>query len=117
MNSESLREYCLAKPHVTEGLPFGDGALVFKVAGKMFALLSLEPEQPLTMNLKCDPEEAALLREQYDGVQPGWHMNKQHWNTCHIAQLPAALMRKMIDHSYDLVLGSLPKKRRAELGL
>ena len=79
MNIEEIREYCITKPVVTEGLPFNDTALVFKVAGKMFALLDLS-EDSRGISLKCDPELAIELREQHTEVTPAWHFNKQHWN-------------------------------------
>ena len=115
MHVEAFREYCLKKRHVTEGMPFGETVLVFKVAGKMFALASLD-EIPATANLKCDPDRALELRDRYEQVRPGYHMNKKHWNTVEIdSGLPDAEIRKMIDHSYDLVMQSLPKAVRAKL--
>jgi len=115
MDLEAFREYCLKKPHVTEGMPFGETVLVFKVAGKMFALASLD-EIPATANLKCDPDRALELRDRYEQVRPGYHMNKKHWNTIEIdSGLPDVEIRKMIDHSYDLVVDSLPKAVRAKL--
>ena len=115
MNQEDIRLYCLAKPGVTESLPFDDVSLVFKVMNKMFALVSLE-RLPLQANLKADPERVPELREQWDGrILPGYHMNKDHWNTVLIGQLPADLIRELIDHSYQLIAASLPKKVRVEL--
>jgi len=115
MDVESLREYCLNKPHVTEGTPFGEGVLVFKVAGKMFALTPLD-EVPARVNLKCDPDLALELRDRYEQVQPGYHMNKKHWNTVEIDNgIPEAELRRMIDHSYELVVKRLPKTARAKL--
>ena len=115
MNLEEFREYCLAKPHATESTPFGDDVLVFKIGGKIFALASLE-EVPSTANLKCDPDLALELRDRYEQVQPGYHMNKQHWNTVELAGgIPALELRRMIDHSYQLVLGGLSRKARQEL--
>jgi predicted DNA-binding protein (MmcQ/YjbR family) len=112
MNVAEFREYCLAKPNVTEGTPFGEDVLVFKVSGKMFALASLE-EVPARTNLKCDPDLALELRDRYEQVRPGYHMNKKHWNTVEIASgIPHAELRKMIDHSYELVVKSLPKATR-----
>src|SRR4051812_46532645 len=117
MNIESFREYCLKKAGATEGAPFGEETLVFKVAGKMFALTSLD-EIPATANLKCDPDLALELRDRYEQVCPGYHMNKKHWNTVEIdSGLPESELRKMIDHSYDLVAKSLPKAVRAQLKL
>jgi predicted DNA-binding protein (MmcQ/YjbR family) len=109
MDAVEFREYCLGKPNTTEGLPFGETVLVFKVAGKMFALMSLD-QVPATANLKCDPDLALDLRDRYEHVHPGYHMNKKHWNTVEIdSGIPEAELRKMIDHSYDLVVQSLPK--------
>jgi predicted DNA-binding protein (MmcQ/YjbR family) len=103
VNLERFREYCLSKPSSTEGTPFGPDTLVFKVGGKMFALASLD-EVPATANLKCDPDLALDLRDRYEQVRPGYHMNKKHWNTIDIeAGIPDAEIRKMIDHSYELV--------------
>ena len=113
MNLESFREYCLAKKEATEGMPFGETVIVFKVAGKMFALASLD-EVPTTVNLKCDPDWALELRDRYEQVQPGYHMNKKHWNTVELESgIPEREIRKMIDHSYELVVRSLPNKERA----
>jgi len=115
MDLEKFREYCLSKPHITEGMPFGDTVLVFKVAGKMFALVALD-EIPVTANLKCDPDLALELRDRYEQVRPGYHMNKKHWNTVEIdAGIPDRELKKMIDHSYELVVKSLPKKVRNKL--
>jgi len=112
---DAFREYCLSKVAVTESSPFGDEHLVFKVGGKMFALLTLE-EVPATANLKCDPDRALELRDRYEQVRPGYHMNKKHWNTVEIAGgIPERELLKMIDDSYGLVVASLPKSAR--LGL
>src|SRR6186997_2406006 len=102
MDIEWLREYCLLKPAVTEGFPFGEDVLVFKVMNKIFLLVPLS-SSPLQFNAKADPEKAIELREQYAAVQPGYHMNKKHWNTV-IADgsLSNALVKAMIDDSYDL---------------
>jgi len=109
MDLAQFREYCLSKAHATEGTPFGPDVLVFKVGGKMFALAALN-EVPTTVNLKCDPDLALDLRDRYEQVRPGYHMNKKHWNTIEIeSSIPDAELRKMIDHSYDLVVESLPK--------
>ncbi len=114
MNIEEYREYCISKKGVTEELPFGPETLVFKVMGKMFALTSLENFE--SVNLKCDPEEAALLREKYDAVLPGFHMNKKHWNTVRIdGSISDKLLKQWIDHSYELVANSLTKKEKEEL--
>lgn len=116
MNLESIRTYCLSKAHTREGLPFDEHTLVFYVADKMFALIPLKSEDT-RMNLKCDPERSILLREEYDAILPGFHMNKKHWNTLIVSDLHDVLLRELIDHSYDLVLRALPKKRKAELGI
>ena len=111
MDLAQFREYCLSKARATEGMPFGPDVLVFKVGGKMFALAVLD-EAPTTVNLKCDPDLALDLRDRYEQVRPGYHMNKKHWNTVEIeGGVPDAELRKMIDHSYDLVVKSLPKSR------
>ena len=115
MHLESFREYCLTKPSATEGTPFGEDVLVLKVGGKMFALAALD-EVPATVNLKCDPDLALELRDRYEQVRPGYHMNKKHWNTVEIdSAIPEAELRRMIDHSYELVVKSLPKGQRAKL--
>ncbi|AEI46835.1 MmcQ/YjbR family DNA-binding protein [Runella slithyformis] len=115
MNIESLQLYCLSKPGVTEEFPFGEQTMVYKVMGKIFALTSLD-SMPLSINLKCDPEKAIQLREEYDGVLPGFHMNKKHWNTV-IAEgsVKDALLKEWIDHSYDLVVQSLPRKIKEQM--
>jgi predicted DNA-binding protein (MmcQ/YjbR family) len=111
MNIEIAREYCLSKQHSTEGMPFDDTTLVFKVKNKMFALLNLS--EPHSINLKCNPEKAFELREQYEAVQPGYHMNKLHWNTIYFdGSIPDKLIKEWIDHSYELVYASLPKSKR-----
>ena len=115
MDAVEFREYCLTKPKATEGTPFGETVLVFKVAGKIFALMSLD-EVPATANLKCDPDLALELRDRYEQVRPGYHMNKKHWNTVEIeAGIPETELRKMIDHSYDLVVQSLAASEVASL--
>jgi predicted DNA-binding protein (MmcQ/YjbR family) len=115
MDLEGFREYCLTKPGVTEGTPFGEDVLVFKVGSKMFALAALD-EVPAKVNLKCDPDLALELRDRYDQVRPGYHMNKKHWNTVEIdSGIPDAEVRQMIDHSYDLVAKSLPKSAGARI--
>ncbi|MBA3274044.1 MAG: MmcQ/YjbR family DNA-binding protein [Chthoniobacterales bacterium] len=117
MDVDTFREYCLARAGVTEGTPFGPEHIVFKVGGKMFALLAFE-EVPATANLKCDPDRALELRDRYEDVQPGYHMNKRHWNTVVLAgSVPDGELRAMIDQSYSLVAASLPKRVRAELQL
>jgi predicted DNA-binding protein (MmcQ/YjbR family) len=112
MDLETIRKYCLEKKSTTESFPFGDSALVFKVSGKMFLLISLD-SVPLQFNVKCDPEKAEELREEYSSVIPAFHMNKKHWNTIILSgQIPAKLVREMIDESYALVIRSLPLKDR-----
>ena len=114
MDIEAFREYCLAKKGVTEGLPFGPDVLVFKVLGKMFALLNLDG-LPVRANLKADPEDIPELREQWpEVILPGYHMNKQHWNTVLIERLPEIVVRQLTDQSYQLVYNPLPKKIRSE---
>ncbi len=116
MNVEDIREYCLSKRGVTESTPFDDVTLVFKVADKMFALLPLD-ETDLSINLKCDPELAISLREQYPCIKPGYHMNKTHWNTVMIdGSLSKEQILEMVDQSYDLIVSSLSKKNRETLG-
>ena len=110
MDLVDFRDYCLTKPGASEATPFGETVLVFKVGGKMFALLSLD-EVPATANLKCDPDLALELRDQFEQVQPGYHMNKKHWNTVEIDSMPEGELRKMIDHSFDLIVNSLPKTK------
>lgn len=108
---------CLSLPHAEETTPFGPDVLVYKVGGKMFALVSPE-EFPPSVNLKCDPVRAIELRDRYEDIQPGYHMNKKHWNTLVLGRgLPTALVRELTCHSYHLVASGLPKKTRQELGL
>ena len=111
MNIETLRDYCLSKRHVEETFPFGPETLVFKVMGKIFLLTGLD--QPDRFNVKCDPEKAVALREAYEEVQPGYHMNKTHWNTVSMnGRLNERLLQEMVDHSYDLIVKSLPKSKQ-----
>jgi predicted DNA-binding protein (MmcQ/YjbR family) len=118
MNLETYYEYCLSKKGVTEHFPFDEDTLVFKVGGKMFGLSSLsqwEKGQP-SVNLKCDPERAEELRAEYDDIQPGFHMSKTHWNTISInASVSDALVKELIDDSYELVFKSLTKKLQSEI--
>jgi predicted DNA-binding protein (MmcQ/YjbR family) len=108
MNIETLREYCLSKNNVTESFPFDEVTLVFKVEGKIFALVNLEGE--LSLNLKCDPEFALELRERYQAVTPGYHMNKKYWNTVSLdGTIPDKLVFSWIDHSYEQVLKKTKK--------
>ncbi|WP_343667489.1 MmcQ/YjbR family DNA-binding protein [Chitinophaga sp.] len=114
MNIEQFRDFCLALPGVTEEFPFGEETLVYKVMGKMFTLTSLDSFE--SINLKCDPEIAVELRERYDGVSPGYHMNKKHWNTVDVhAGISDKLIYQWIRDSYDLVVESLPKKTKEQL--
>ncbi len=114
MNIEEIREYCIAKKGVTEGFPFNETALVFKVMGKMYAILDLS-EDSRGLSLKCDPEKAIELREQHSEVTPAWHFNKQHWNNvCITGGLSGEEISELIDHSYELIVNSLTKKLKEE---
>ena len=115
MNTETLRDYCLTKTGVTESFPFGEETLVFKVGTKIFALMDTEG-RPTTINLKCDPELAVQLREEFAAVVPGYHMNKTHWNTVTLdGSIRSSDVQAWIDHSYELVKKSLPKAVREQL--
>ncbi len=115
MDIVQLREYCLLKKGAEESFPFDETTLVFKVGNKMFALNGIDRDPP-SVNLKCDPEYAIELRESYSAVTPGYHMSKKHWNTVFLDDdVDGKLLRKLIDHSYDLVVSKLPKKLREEL--
>lgn len=117
MDAVQIRDYCLAKQGVTEGFPFGDDTLVFKVMGKIFCLVSID-SLPCSMNLKCEPERAIALRETYSSIIPGYHMNKKHWNTLSLdGSIPNNLVRELIDHSYLLVVKKLKKADREQLKL
>ncbi|MBC9811273.1 MmcQ/YjbR family DNA-binding protein [Crocinitomicaceae bacterium CZZ-1] len=114
MYLEEIRDYCLSKKGTEETFPFDATTLVFKVFGKMYALIDIDEAR--SINLKCDPERAEELREQYDGIIPGYHMSKKHWNTVSLdGSINRSLVIELIDHSYDLVYASLPKKLRNEL--
>lgn len=114
INIESYREYCISKPGVTEGCPFGPDTLVFKVMNKMFALCSINTFE--FINLKCDPERAQELRDQHPAIRPGYHMNKEHWNSVYVdGTLSDELIYELVDHSYDLVSASLPKELKEKL--
>ncbi|HEY8404275.1 MAG TPA: MmcQ/YjbR family DNA-binding protein [Flavobacteriales bacterium] len=114
MNIEDFRAYCLSKEGVTEETPFGPETLVFKVLGKVFALMDIDSFD--SVNLKCDPEWAVELRELYAGINGGYHMNKKHWNTVRTdGSVPIDLFYKLVDHSYDMVVRGLPKKVRSKL--
>ncbi len=112
MEIDELHEYCLSKPHVEESFPFGPDALVFKVQGKMFCLMRLEAD-PISFNLKSDPEVALELRDRYDAVKPGYHMSKKHWNTVELTgELTPDVVAQMVDASYALVVKGLKKSER-----
>lgn len=114
MNIEGFRNYCLSKGLVTEEFPFDKETLVYKVAGKIFTITNIE--NFISINLKCDPEEAILLREKHSAVFPGYHMNKKHWNTVDMdGSIPCKMLEMWIDNSYDLVVKTLPKKIQIEL--
>ena len=114
MNIEQFREYCIGKKGVEESFPFDEVTLVLKVGGKMFALVSLNGEN--SVNLKCDPERAIELREEYDSITPGYHMSKKHWNTVLLnGSLKSKFIAEMVDDSYNLVVAGLTKKMREEL--
>lgn len=114
MNANEILDYCQLKKGVEETFPFNPETLVLKVGGKMFALIPLE-KQPLTISVKTDPEWSSELREQYYQIEGAYHMNKTHWNSIFCAGLKKDLVFKLIDHSYDLIVKSLPKKKREEL--
>ena len=116
MHIESIREYCLSKPYTTERLPFGDDTLVFKAADKMFLLANLEG--PLRISIKASPEDVIDRLEKYPEVIPAYHLNKQHWIAVEMENVTdSALIKNWIDNSYDLILRSLPKRKRQELEL
>ena len=109
MNIETLREYCLSKPGAEETLPFGPDTIVYKTGGKAFLLTALDSEN-LRFNVKCDPDKAIELREEFPCVLPGWHINKKHWNTIVVdGSVSTKQLKEWIDHSYDLV--TTPKKK------
>lgn len=114
MDVEIIRAHCLGKPGVTESFPFDDTTLVFKVMNKMFCLVSIDP--PISLNLKCHPEKALELREEFEGVEPGYHMSKVHWNTIRPELITESqLIFEWIDNSYELIVEGLTKKAKAEL--
>lgn len=126
MNIEQFRDYCLAKPGVTENYPFKGEAVWMKVLGKMFAManvteLKMDGEMVAPfhfMNLKCDPERAEELRASHPAIRPGWHQSKVHWNSLYMdGTLDDRLILELIDHSYDIVAQSLTGKQKAELGI
>jgi predicted DNA-binding protein (MmcQ/YjbR family) len=115
MTRDDVLDACTGMPAAVEDYPFGDDVAVFKVEGKIFALVMLAGE-PGRVNLKCDPDWALELRAQYDAVQPGYHQNKRHWNTIVLdGSIDDAEVQEMIQHSYDLVVSKLPKSKRARL--
>jgi predicted DNA-binding protein (MmcQ/YjbR family) len=109
---EQLDGYLLSKTGAEASYPFGEGTRVFKVLGKMFCLIG-EDADPLRVNLKCDPDDALALRKQYPAITPGYHMNKQHWNSLYMdGSLPESLVRELIDHSYNLIVASLSRTKQ-----
>ncbi len=115
INVETIRQYCVQKPFCTEDFPFDQVTLVFKVGGKIFALIPLD-EPRLIISLKCLPERSVELRERYFSIQSAYHMNKNHWNMVFVdGSIPSKLLYELIDHSYDLVFNSLTHKKRKEL--
>lgn len=124
MTLDIFRDYCLAKPGTTEDYPFDGSCAWLKVGGKVFALVNVverkmgkEIVPPFHFaNLKCDPEKAIQLREEYENIQPGWHMNKKHWNSIYFdTNIKDSLIKELIDESYDLVVAELPKKELEQL--
>lgn len=119
MNIEQLRKYCMSKKGVTEDFPFDADTLVFKVLGKMFALIGLGKWEigEKSINLKCDPDYAEELRAEYDVIQPGYHMSKKHWNTIDLTSgdISPKFLSELIDHSYDMVVKGMPKKLQNQL--
>ncbi|MDP5053157.1 MAG: MmcQ/YjbR family DNA-binding protein [Congregibacter sp.] len=115
MNYDQARTYLLGRPESWEDYPFGPGIAVFKISGKMFATLGSDAGVA-RMNLKCDPDEAVMLRDIFDGVKPGYHMNKRHWNTVLLDNsVPRGEVERLIDNSYALVVQGLPSKERKAL--
>ncbi|WP_194777088.1 MmcQ/YjbR family DNA-binding protein [Pararhodonellum marinum] len=111
-----FRQYCLSKANASEDTPFDANTLCFKVGGKIFAIIDIELFE--SVNLKCEPERAVNLREEYAGIQPGYHMNKKHWNTVPFdGSVPDKLILELVDHSYDLIFSSLPAKIRDQINL
>ncbi|MCX5075489.1 MmcQ/YjbR family DNA-binding protein [Streptomyces sp. NPDC054949] len=114
MTPEQLRAFCLDFNEAVEEFPFTPETSVFKVLGKVFALSALGAS-PLKINLKCDPDLAVRLRVDHEAIVPGWHMNKRHWNTVTVGGLPDAMVRELVEDSYDLVVAGLPKAERLRL--
>ncbi len=116
MDLDEIRKYCLMKPGSSESFPFDDETLVFKVADRMFCLCNLNP--PFSINLKCDPEKAIELREEFQEIIPGYHMNKKHWNTINLeGNLSNAFINQLIDDSYNLVFNKLTNKQKESLSV
>jgi predicted DNA-binding protein (MmcQ/YjbR family) len=111
---QELRAFCLEFNAAVEEFPFGPETSVFKVLGKLFALSALDAE-PLRVNLKCEPEIAVQLRADHPAVVPGYHMNKRHWNTVTVGELPDRMVRELVEDSYDLVVAGLPRAERLRL--
>ncbi|MFD9083563.1 MmcQ/YjbR family DNA-binding protein [Streptomyces erythrochromogenes] len=114
MTPAQLREFCLGFNAAVEEFPFTPETSVFKVKGKVFALSALDAE-PLKVNLKCEPELAVRLREEHGAIAPGYHMNKRHWNTVTVGGIPDAMLRELVEDSYDLVVAGLPRAERLKL--
>ncbi|MFI8106247.1 MmcQ/YjbR family DNA-binding protein [Streptomyces sp. NPDC086023] len=114
MTPGELRAFCLSFNAAVEEFPFTPETSVFKVLGKVFALSALDAS-PLKVNLKCEPEQAVRLRAEHEAIVPGWHMNKRHWNTVSVAGVPDALLRELVEDSYDLVVAGLPRAERLRL--
>lgn len=114
MDLESIREFCLSKPGVTESFPFDEDTLVFKVGGKMFSLVPLE-KIPRVMSVKTDPAWSVELREKHSGISGAYHMNKKHWNSLEYEDLPRDLVWELLDHAYQLVFNTLTKKAQGEI--
>ncbi|MGZ9930890.1 MmcQ/YjbR family DNA-binding protein [Streptomyces sp. NC-S4] len=114
MTPEQLRAFCLGFNAAVEEFPFTPETSVFKVLGKVFALSALDAE-PLKINLKCEPELAVRLREEHEAIVPGYHMNKRHWNTVTVGGVPDAMLRELVEDSYDLVVAGLPRAERLRL--
>lgn len=113
MYLEEFRTYCLSKPGTSEGFPFDQKTLVFKVMGKMFALTDVDSFE--FVNLKCDPDRAIQLREVYDSIRPGYHMNKKSWNSVYTEMIGEQMLKELTDHSYELIVNGLPKKDQLTL--
>ena len=116
MTITEFRDYCLSKPGTSYDFPFGEETIVLRVAGKMFALTGIN-DDPLEVNLKCDPELSRDLRSSFESITPGYHMNKEHWNTVTCGgDVPDNQLEWLIDHSYDIVVSKLPRSRRPSIG-